>query len=231
MSIDVLLIGMNHAPIDGTARIQVIASADESGIVGRCEMIVRFVLAARAVTALVFLQQLRSAPVDWNSSPVVDGNSSRLVLAKNLFVLILVGQIDRRDALVLRCRVQRAVGRGGRNVCEFRRPGFAVLLLVLTPLGCNDEIDGQDENEQRDADARNDGRPVNGAQSASSEPLGGNVIDREGSCRPDRSRGCCCCRWTGHPQLDQVGNPASIATSVHCSDGRVKPAIVAIEIH
>ncbi len=230
LGVDVLLVGMDHSAVDGAAGIQVVAAADESRVVGRREMIGGLVLSAGAVTTLVLLQELGSAPVDRNGTSVVDGHGPRLVLAENLLVLVDGSQVDGRDALVLRRRIQRAADRRG-DVGEFGRPGFAVLLLVLAPLGRNDKVNGQDEYEQSHADTGDNGRPVHSAETAAGEPLRRNVVDRQGSGRPDGRWRRCGGRRAGHPQLNQIGDSASIATSVNRPDGGVEPAIVAVEIH
>ncbi len=158
MGVDVLLVGMDHSAVDGAAGIQVVAAADESRVVGRREMIGGLVLAAGAMTALVLLKELGSAPVDRNGASVVDGDGPRLVLAENLLVLVDGSQVDGRDALViLRRWIQGAADRRG-DVGEFGRPGFAVLLLVLAPLGRNDKVNGQDEDKQSHTDAGHNGR-------------------------------------------------------------------------
>ena len=118
-------------------------------LLGAREMIGRFVLlSARTVATLVLLQELGGAPVDRNGPSVVDGDGPRLVLAENLLVLVDGSQVDGRDALVLRRRIQGAADRRG-DVGEFGRPGFAVLLLVLAPLGRDDKVNGQDEDEMK----------------------------------------------------------------------------------
>ncbi len=118
-------------------------------LLGAREMIGRFVLlSARTVATLVLLQELGGAPVDRNGGSVVDGDGPRLVLAENLLVLVDGSQVDGRDALVLRRRIQGAADRRG-DVGEFGRPGFAVLLLVLAPLGRDDKVNGQDEDEMK----------------------------------------------------------------------------------
>ncbi len=135
---------MDHYVIDGAAGIQVVAATDESRVVaGRREMIGGLVLAAGAVTALVLLQELGSAPVDRNGASVVDGDGPRLVLAENLLVLVDGSQVelDRRW-------IQGAADRRG-DVGEFGRPRFAVLLLVLALLGRNDKVNGHYEDEMK----------------------------------------------------------------------------------
>ena len=230
LRVDVLLVRMHHSTVDGTSGVEVITSADERRVIGGWKVVRRLVLPARTVATLVFLQQLRSAPVNWNRSTVVNGDSSRLVLAKDLFVLVLHGQIGRWNALGLRSWVKSAAD-GRWDVGKLGWSRFAVLLLVLAPLGCHDKVNSQDEDEQSNANAGHDGGPVNSAQAATIEPLRWNIVDWQGSSRPDwrGSRGGGRRAW--HPKLDQVGNSSAVTTAIDSPDSGIEPAVVTIEIH
>lgn len=69
------------------------------------------------------------------------------------------------------------------DVSEFGRTrfrgtvGVIMLFLVLPPLGGDDKVDGQNENEQSDANTGHNGSPMDRTESSTTEPLRWQVVD------------------------------------------------------